>query len=326
MELEATKAGEMHIVRVMGDVTGADVPAFAAQVQEILNQKGLNLVIDLESAGDLCDTVKAAFTELAAKLGKAGGALVVAGTPPSIQDILPTLKANPDVITAESRGLGMSILLNRISVRGQLLGFIRQALSTVYQGDHQPQPVTCRFVKHLQNFLVYALEPPYDGTLRKGMSLRFTMNGCGDEGTQTVSFDGLIYRFGTLKDGTPCLIVKVPDLLEISEDRREDPRLKVRIQVSFYLKETPERKGYGVIEDLSAEGALMRTSSFQYREGQLLQLEPEFRNHRLQEPIQYLVLHTRHEEGDVLVGGRFERIAGRDQDFIHQLILETSKW
>ncbi len=328
MEIETTKAGEMYVLALKGDVAGTDVPGFAAAVQKILNAKGMNLVLDLERCASLCQTMVAAFGELGSKLARAGGALVLAGGKPELLGAhAARLKAGGEVVVAESRGLGMALLMNRISVRGQLLGFIRQALSTVYVSPHQPgQPVTCRFVKHLQNFLVYALEPPYDGTLRRGMSLRFTMQGCGEDGTRTVSFDGTINRFGTLQDGSPCLVVKVPDLLEIEEDRREDPRVKVRFQCTWYPKAAPHQIGYGTMEDISSEGASLRATSFPYQVGQLVMLEPDFRNWKLLEPIHLEVVHLRHDAGEVLVGGRFVYVNPGDQARIDQFILETSKW
>jgi hypothetical protein len=220
----------------------------------------------------------------------------------------------------------MSILLNRLSVRGELLTYIRQALATPYLAPHSATPTTCRFLKNLQNFLVYALEPPYDGNLARGMELRFTMTGCGEEGTKTVSFDASINRFATLPDGTPCLMVKVPDLLEIEEDRREDPRIRVNFRATVYDRLRPERKSYGTVCDLSAEGLSFRVPSFSHQEGQLIMVEPDFRRFKLREPICLEIIYISREGGEVLVGGRFESISSGDQLEINNMIMDTSKW
>lgn len=328
MEIQVSKAGEIDVLAIRGDVAGTDVPELAGRIQEILNAQGLCLVLDLERVGVLCPAALAAFGELATKLGRAGGTLALGGaTPQNLGEFHAALKANPDVVVAESRGLALSVLLNRLSVRGQLLGFIREALATTYVAPHAPHsPVTCRFVKHMQNFLVYALEPPYDGSLAKGMTLRFTMTGCGEKGTQTVSFDGLLYRFGTLKDGAPCLIVKVPDLLEIVEDRREDPRIRVRFQATWWEKGRPHQKGYATLEDLSIGGGAFRTGAFPYKAGAMVMLEPDFRNWKLTEPIGFEIAYVRADGGDTLVGGRFIQINANDKRRIDNMILESSKW
>ena len=327
MELSSSRAGEIHVVTIQGDVGAADVLPLAGAIQEILNQRGLNLVLDLERLGTLCESGLGAIRELARKLGRSGGALVLAGAPQGAFGAhLPLLKAERDLIFAESRGHGMSLLLNRISVRGELLGYIRQALATSYQAPGAPTPVICRFEKNLQNFLIFALEPPYDGTLTKGMVLRFVLTGCGDEGTKTVSFDGRINQFATLKDSTPCLVVQVPDLLEIEEDRREDPRIQVNFQLAYFLREAPERKSYGTMRDLSIEGLSFRTPAFPYQAGQLILLEPDFRRFKLNEPIQLEVVHVAYEGGEVLVGGHFTYINSSDQHRINTMVLDTSKW
>lgn len=327
MQLATSQAGEIHIVRIEGDVGASDVVPLASAIQAILNSRGLNLVLDMERTGTLCEAAVGAIRELARKLGASGGALVLAGAgDQTLGNHLESFKANPDVIVAENRGLGMSILLNRLSVRGELLGYIREALATTYLAPHSPQPVTCRFLKNLQNFLVYALEPPYDGTLARGMTLRFTMTGCGQECTKTVSFDGKIYRFAALKDGTPCLMVKVPDLLEIEEDRREDPRIKVAYQVTVYDRNHPERKSYGTMCDLSAEGLSFRVPTLNHQVGQLIMVEPDFRRFKLREPISLEIVYVNREGGEVVVGGHFQHINPGDQLQINNLILDTSKW
>lgn len=327
MEIATSQAGEIHVVTIRGEVQAQDVVPLASAIQGVLNAHGLNLVLDLEGTSRICQAALAAIRELSRKLGNAGGALVLAGIDVALLgDGLPQWKADPNVILAESRGLGMSILLNRLSVRGELLGYIREALATTYWAPHSPQPVTCRFLKNLQNFLVYALEPPYDGSLARGMSLRFTMTGCGEDCTKTVSFDGRIYRFATLADGTPCLMVKVPDLLEIEEDRREDPRIKVAFQLAVYDKNHPERKTYGTMCDLSAEGMSFRVPTLSQQEGQLLMVEPDFRRFKLREPISLELVYVRREGGEVLAGGRFVHINSGDHLMIQNMILDTSKW
>ena len=328
MEVSTSQAGEIHVVQVVGDVTPADVLPLAQEIQKVLNDKGLNIVLDLERVGPMCGAAVDAVRELARKLGGVGGALVLAGaSPEDFGGQHANLKGDPNVILADSRGHGMSLLLNRISVRGELLGYIRDSLATTYTSPSGPeQPVVCRFVKHLQNFLVYALEPPYDGSLKRGMTLRFTMTGCGEEGTQTVSYDGLIYKFATLKDQTPCLVIKVPDLLEVEEDRREDPRIQVQIQVQFYDKASPDRRGYGTVTDLSENGLKFTTNAFNFREGQLVMVEPDFKRFKLKEPIQVEVLHISHEGGGMKIGGRFDFINSADQQQISRMVLDTSKW
>lgn len=328
MEVSASQAGEIHVVQVIGDVTPADVMPLAQAIQSVLNAKGLNIVLDLERVGPMCDAAVGAIRELARKLGGVGGALVLAGA--DSEDFgghFEALKADPNLIMADSRGHGMSLLLNRISVRGELLGYIRDSLATTYTSPANPDvPVVCRFVKHLQNFLVYALEPPYDGTLKRGMSLRFTMSGCGEEGTQTVSYDGLIYKFATLKDQTPCLVIKVPDLLEIEEDRREDPRIQVQFQLQFYDRASPDRRGYGTVTDLSENGLSFTTNAFNHREGQLVVVEPDFKRFKLKEPIQLEIVYVANQAGTFKVGGRFDHINGSDQEAVSRMVLDTSKW
>lgn len=328
MEISTSQAGEIHVVQVVGDVTPGDVMPLAQEIQKVLNAKGLNIVLDLERGGPLCGAAVDAVRELARKLSGVGGALVLAGgAAEHFGGQHEALRADPNLILADSRGHGMSLLLNRISVRGELLGYIRDSLATMYTSPANPDtPVVCRFVKHLQNFLVYALEPPYDGSLQRGMTLRFTMTGCGEDGTRTVSYDGLIYKFATLKDSTPCLMIKVPDLLEIEEDRREDPRIQVQIQVQFYEKASPDRRGYGTVTDLSENGLRFTTNAFSFREGQLVMVEPEFKRFKLKEPIRLEVLHIRQESGGFQVGGRFDFINSADQQSISRLVLDTSKW
>lgn len=328
MEVSTSQAGEIHVVQVVGDVTPADVMPLAQEIQRVLNAKGLNIVLDLERVGPMCAAAVDAVRELARKLGGVGGALVLAGAAPEdFGGRHEVLRADPNVILADSRGHGMSLLLNRISVRGELLGYIRDSLATTYTTPMNPQqPVVCRFVKHLQNFLVYALEPPYDGSLQRGMTLRFTMTGCGEDGTRTVSYDGLIYKFATLKDQTPCLVIKVPDLLEIEEDRREDPRIQVQLQVQFYERNSPDRRGYGTVTDLSENGMSFQTNAFNFREGQLISVEPDFKRFKLKEPIQLEVVHLSHVPGGIKVGGRFDYVNSADQQAISRMVLDTSKW
>lgn len=328
MEIKTSQAGEIHVIKIRGKIPGASVPALVQAVQAVLNEKGLNLVLDLEDCEGIGATAFKAMVELARKLGRVGGALVLAGAKDGLFGSgLDHLKADPDVILASSRGEGMSLLLTRLSVRGELLGFIRSALSTMYVSPTAPDvPVICSFVKHLQNFLVYSLEPPYDGTLQRGMTLRFTMHGCGEEGTKTVSFDGQIHRFASLKDGTPCLMVKVPDLLEISEDRREEPRLRVRFSCAYNPKGAAHKKKYGTLHDISATGLSMTAPSFSHTVGQVIEVVPDFQKWKLQEPLQVEVLHVAHDGGETKVGGTFVYVNPTDLARIEQLILESSKW
>jgi hypothetical protein len=328
LEVSTSQAGEIHVVQVIGDVTPADVMPLAQEIQGVLNAKGLNIVLDLERVGPMCDAAVGAVQELARKLGGVGGALVLAGADSGdFGDHFATLKADPNLILADSRGHGMSLLLNRISVRGELLGYIRDSLATTYVSPTSPQqPVVCRFVKHLQNFLVYALEPPYDGSLQRGMTLRFTMTGCGEDGTRTVSYDGLIYKFATLKDQTPCLVIKVPDLLEVEEDRREDPRIQVQYQMQFYAKVSPDRRSYGTVVDISENGLSFTANASDLREGQLVMVVPDFKRFKLKEPIQLEVTYIATQGGVVKIGGRFDYINAQDQNAISRMVLDTSKW
>lgn len=324
---QTSKAGEIYIIKLKGNLSAAQIQVFAGAVQEVLNAQGMNLVLDLEDCQGVGSTATAGIRELGVKLARSGGALMVAGASPELfEGPLGKLKGLGEMTFSESRGMAMSQLLNRLSVRGELLTYIRQSLAVTYLAPHDAQPVACTFLKNLQNFLVFALEPPFDGGLKRGMVLRFTLTGCGEEGTQTIGFDAQIYQFGQAQDGTPCLIVKVPDLLEISEDRRQDPRVPVRFRLSYYAKTTPDRKSYGTMVDLSIEGASFTTTAFDFREGQAVMIEPEFRTFKLQDAIELEVLHVRHQGGEILVGGKFLRIAGHDQERIGQYILNTSKW
>lgn len=327
METSTSQAGEIFVIKVVGAVTDPDVPDLVGAIQTVLNTGGLNLVLDFEAATSLCPAALAGLLELGRKVAGGGGGLVLAGGRAGLYgDFAAALEADPQIRLAESRGHGMSMLLDRISVRGELLRYVQGALETSYATLARPeQAVACRFVKNIQNFLVFALTPPYDGGLQKGMRLRFRLGGCGDEGLHTVSFDAQIYRFASLKDGTPCLMVKVPDILEVQEDRREDPRVRVQLRCSFYERNRPERKGYGQLVDISENGCSLVSTNFPYPEGQLVVIEPEFRNFKLIEPLQVVVVYLGREGGQARAGLRFEYVNPQDRAQISRMILFASK-
>jgi len=320
--VDTKTSGEIHSLLFAGSLGAADLQSFAASIIAPFRSGASSVIIDLEKVDTLDESVVNYLYKLNDELLGRGAGLVVVRPQGDLKARAPDKDNRNNLHLAMNRHIALGELLTVVNVKTALLEKIVKAEALRYrvpEQDDSPEYVGT-YVRNIQNFLVIDPGEDYDRNLRKGIKLRFTFDL--EEEAKIVNFDAEVYKFAIIKGRkVPCLVIKVPELLDI-QDRRRDPRLATELRMSFWGVTGDRTPRPGMLTNISMGGFEFRTSRIDHGIGSEIFVEIDFKVCKFSTPQRARIVRAEWgTQGEMVVGCEFTQLVGRELGVLEDYIM-----